>query len=168
MAALAAPLLEALLDTMPVARLALAGADDRPEALPIVFARVGATLYSPIDGKPKKHGRPARLAHLERRPEVGLTLDHYADDWQQLWWLKLDVRASIVVDDAPGWDAAVAALRSKYPQYRSTPLFSGTPTLVVMPWTRVRWWAAAGEAGLAGWLAAHARGGSDTCGYTCG
>lgn len=153
MAALPDTLVQALLDTMPVARLAVLGSDDRPEALPIVFARVGEVLYSPVDGKPKKSARLARLAHLERHPAVTLTLDHYADDWQALWWLKLDVTASVVVDDAPGWDDAVAALRAKYPQYATTPLFRGEPTLVVMPYTRVRWWGAGGEAGLTRWLA---------------
>ncbi|MEQ8233380.1 MAG: TIGR03668 family PPOX class F420-dependent oxidoreductase [Gammaproteobacteria bacterium] len=164
MPALAEPLLQALLDAMPVARLALIAGGQRPEALPIVFARVGSTLYSPVDGKPKKAGRLARLAHLERQPAVGLTLDHYAADWRDLWWLKLDVQASVAVDDAPGWDAAVAALRVKYPQYRETPLFRGEPTLIVMPWTRVRWWAADGEAGLRRWLADISPQGADPCG----
>ena len=153
MAALPDTLVHALLDATPVARLALLGANERPEALPIVFARVADVLYSPVDGKPKKSARLARLAHLERHPAVTLTLDHYADDWQTLWWLKLDVSASVVVDDAPGWDDAVAALRGKYSQYATTPLFRGEPTLVVMPYTRVRWWSATGEAGLAHWLA---------------
>lgn len=152
-AGLAADLLHRVVDRMPVARLALRGAGDRPEALPIVFARVGDTLYSPIDGKPKRAGRLARLDYLERAPAVSLVLDHYAVDWRELWWVKLDAEARIAHARDPAWDAAVAALRTKYPQYATTPLFSGEPTLIVLPWQRVRWWAASGEPGLRRWLA---------------
>lgn len=147
-------LLHALLDRMPVARLALIDGDGRAEAMPIVFARVGARLFSPIDGKPKKHGRLARLAHLERNPAVNLVLDHYAADWAELWWVKLDAEASIATDGGdPEWQAAVGALRTKYPQYATTPLFTGVPTLIVLPWSRVRWWAAGGSDAVAEWLA---------------
>lgn len=153
-AALPETLLHGVLDRMPVARLALIDGDGRPEAMPIVFARVGARLFSPIDGKPKKHGRLARLAHLERNPAVNLVLDHYAVNWAALWWVKLDADATIVTDgNDTDWDAAVAALSAKYPQYATTPLFTGVPTLIVLPWSRVRWWAAGGMEAIAGWFA---------------
>ncbi|MEX2482069.1 MAG: pyridoxamine 5'-phosphate oxidase family protein [Gammaproteobacteria bacterium] len=154
MPALPEKLLHGVLDRMPVARLAVLDATGRPEALPIVFARVGPCLYSPVDGKPKKHGRLARLAHIERNPAVQLVLDHYAADWTQLWWVKLTAEAAIVEDGAHAdWQAAVAALHRKYPQYReTTTLFTGVPTMIVLPWERVRWWAANGETGIVDWL----------------
>lgn len=153
MAALPDALLDEALDRTPVARLALTAADRRPEALPIVFARVGRTLFSPIDGKPKASARPARLAHLERQPEVSLVLDHYEDDWDALWWIRLDARASVAEGAHANWDAAVAALRAKYPQYGTTPLFRGEPVLVCLAIARVRWWAPRGEDGVRAWLA---------------
>lgn len=146
-------LLEAVLDRMPVARLALVDAAGTAEALPIVFARVGDSLFSPVDGKPKAHGRLARLAHIAARPRVGLTLDHYAHDWSRLWWIKLDGPAQVDHGAHPSWHAAEAALRAKYPQYALTPLFRDEPTLIVLRWERVRWWAADGGGGLAAWLA---------------
>ncbi|MCB1747930.1 MAG: pyridoxamine 5'-phosphate oxidase family protein [Gammaproteobacteria bacterium] len=146
-------LLHALLDRMAVARLGLSTADGRPEVLPIVCARVGQTLFSPVDGKPKAHARLARLAHLEREPRVALVFDHYDADWRQLWWIKLEADAVIARGAHAAWEAAVAALRAKYPQYATTPLFLGEPTLVVLPWQRVRWWAAGGLGGLEAWLA---------------
>ena len=144
--------LERLLDRMPVARLALLDPSGRPQALPIVYARVGERLFSPIDGKPKSRARLARLALIEREPRAPLLLDHYAADWRQLWWIRLDVDTAIADPGDPEWAAAEAALRGKYPQYATTPLFIDPPTAVVMRWQALRWWAADGEKTLAAWL----------------
>lgn len=145
-------MLFAVLDRMPVARLAVTDHRNRADAMPIVFARVGDTLFSPIDGKPKKHPRLARLAHIRANPAVTLVLDHYAADWQALWWIRFEAQAAIAVGSHAQWDAAVAALQQKYPQYATTPLFAGEPTLVVLQRDAIRWWAAAGENGIGAWL----------------
>lgn len=152
-------IVQRVLDAMPVARLAVHDHSDRADAMPIVFARVGDSLFSPIDGKPKKNPRLARLAHIRRRPSVTLVLDHYDDDWRNLWWLRVQAQAQVSVGDHPQWDAAVAALKGKYHQYQTTPLFLGEPTLIVMPWSGIKWWAAEGSDGLARWLAAAEGGG---------
>lgn len=147
--ALPEALLLRLLDQSPVARLALVDKQGYPEALPIVFARVARQLFSPVDGKPKKSVRLARLVHVEREPRVGLVIDRYDADWQQLWWVKLRTRAEVVVDGAhPAWQAAEAALRAKYPQYQDTALFLGVPTMLCFDIVDVRWWAAGGQAAL--------------------
>ena len=145
---------DGLLDSMPVARLAVTGHEGRADAMPIVFARVGDCLVSPIDGKPKKTARLSRLDHIRQQPAVTLLLDHYASDWETLWWLRVLADAEVTGACYPRWDEAVSALRRKYPQYEQTALFIGEPTLVVMHITALRWWAAAGEAGLDRWLAA--------------
>lgn len=153
MKALASDMLHAALDAMPVARLALRDADGNPEALPIVFARVGDCLYSPIDGKPKRTGvRLGRLARIEQSPDVMLVLDHYADDWSELWWIRLRGTSEIVGEKHPEWQAAEAALAAKYPQYDTTPMFVDEPTMIRLPWRGVSWWAAAGLDGLSRWL----------------
>jgi PPOX class probable F420-dependent enzyme len=151
---LAPELVDGLLDRMPVARLALIDGADCPDVMPIVFARVGRLLFSPIDGKPKRTARLARLAHIERDKRFGLVLDHYAEDWRELWWLRLQGDAEIAAGAHPDWDAAVAALRTKYRQYRTTPLFRAEPVLIVLAWREVRWWAAGGSDAIAQWLAA--------------
>ena len=149
---LAALQLEAVLDAMPVARLALRDLDDEPEALPIVFARAAGALWMPIDGKPKKAGASlGRLARLERAPKVMLVLDHYAHDWDDLWWIRLRCEAQIVMGKHPDWAAAVAALTDKYPQYGEIPMFCDEPILVRYTWTGVSWWSAS-PAALARWL----------------
>ena len=152
MAALPDDLLERVLDRLPVARLAVIDDDGVPDVMPIVFARVGQRLFSPIDGKPKKSARLSRLTHIQRRPQVGLVLDHYDADWQQLWWIRVSALATIVVAEHADWDAAVAALTTKYPQYRATPLFTGTPTMICFEYRKLRWWGASGVGGITQWL----------------
>ena len=66
------------------------------------------------------------MRHIERDPRVALLLDHYDADWRQLWWIRVDARASLVGGDV----AAEAALRAKYPQYATTPLFTAEPLLL--------------------------------------
>lgn len=150
MSGLAPQLLAQHLDNAAVARLAVIDDDGGPDVMPIVFARVASQLFSPIDGKPKRHGRLARLRHIEARPRVGLVIDHYDHDWRSLWWIRITAIAHIAVGHHPSWDAAVAALLTKYPQYQATPLFSGEPTLICFEPVSVRSWAAADGANTPG------------------
>lgn len=144
--------LEAVLDLMPVAHLALRDLDDAPEVLPIVFAQAAGALWMPIDGKPKRAGASlGRLARLERAPKVMLVLDHYADEWADLWWIRLRCDTQIVLGKHPDWDSAVAALADKYPQYATVPMFRDEPILVRYTWTGVSWWSASPDA-LRRWL----------------
>ena len=147
-------LCERIFDCMPVARLAVLGTNDTPDVMPIVFARVGAKLYSPIDGKPKKHARLARLDAIRANPQVGLVLDYYSADWQSLWWIKLSCRAAVVDETLPDFGAVKQALQQKYPQYREVDLFHGPPTAIEFSIAEQRWWASRGVAGVESWLAA--------------
>ena len=47
-----------------------------------------------------------------------MLVDHYDDDWTQLWWVRLDGVAEVVVDGAEH-EYAIALLEAKYPQYRA-------------------------------------------------
>ena len=145
-------LLEEVYCAMPVARLGVLDADSAIDVMPIVFATANERLYSPIDGKPKKSGRLRRLDSIALHPEAALTLDHYSGDWQSLWWIKLACEASVVTSDDGEFKAAEAALRTKYAQYQTTPLFKGEPTLIRFKVRTVKWWASSGEAGLRRWL----------------
>jgi PPOX class probable F420-dependent enzyme len=131
------PMVEHLLDTWPVARLATLGTDGRPHLVPIVFARCAGALWSPIDGKPKADRTPARVRNLERDPRVCVLLDRYAGDWRLLWWIRIDARAEVVRGEQ-----AAGEVRAKYPQYREVPLFRGDPTwLRIAPERTVSWYA---------------------------
>lgn len=143
------------LERWPVARLATATDAGRPHQVPIVFARAGGRLWSPIDGKPKRGGELARLRHLRAHPEVSLLLDEYDADWTRLWWIRIDAVAEVVavgdgdrsVTDGEGREAvaeAVAALEAKYPQYAEVPVLREPATLVAFEPVRIVSWAAGG------------------------
>lgn len=131
--------IERALDGWPVARLATSRPDGAPHLVPIVFARAGGALWSPVDGKPKRHAALARLANVRAEPRVALLLDDYADDWSRLWWLRVDGEAHVVDGAEP---AAEAALRAKYPQYASTPLFAAEPCWLRIAPRRLASWCA--------------------------
>ena len=138
-----------ILERWPLARLAFLGENDQPRQLPIVFARAGGALWSPVDGKPKRDRELARLRLLEQRPRVSLLLDHYAEDWTRLWWLELHGRADVVraaAESDPKVAGAAAALRAKYPQYGATALFLGPPTVLRIAVESARSWCAGADA----------------------
>ena len=138
--------IEALLERWPIARLVTLGGDGRPAPVPVVFARVGGALFSPIDGKPKRGSVLARERNLAADPRVALLLDHYADDWDLLWWLRVEGRAEVV--PAAAHPRALDALRAKYPQYARTALSSGEPRLLRVAVERISSWRASARAGI--------------------
>jgi PPOX class probable F420-dependent enzyme len=140
-----------VLERWPVAHLVTLDASGRPAPVPVVFARARGRLWTAVDGKPKRGGELARVRNVRRDPRVSLLLDHYDADWRLLWWLRVDGAAALH-QAGPGDDAAVAeavaALRSKYPQYAETPLFRGAPALLSVAVERTTGWCA-GPAALA-------------------
>jgi PPOX class probable F420-dependent enzyme len=102
-----------------VARLATASADAHPHVVPIVFAVAGDIVYTAIDWKPKTTRRLRRLANIAANPSVAVLVDHYVDDWTQLWWARADGTARIADGDEA--DAAVRLLSERYPIYEAQP-----------------------------------------------
>jgi PPOX class probable F420-dependent enzyme len=111
---------DARLTSARVARLATTDPDGRPHLVPIVFAVEGDTLYSAVDRKPKRSTKLRRIENARVRPDVTILVDHYDEDWRQLWWLRARGRAR-VLDDGNERLHALALLQEKYPQYRSEP-----------------------------------------------
>ena len=144
--------IERVLEHWPVARLATVDARGRPHQVPIVFARVGDRIWSPVDGKPKRGGELARVRHVRASPHVSLLLDDYAEDWSRLWWLRIDALASVVEPRDPRDDArvceAVDALERKYAQYESVAVLRDPPTLLSLEVGRVRSWCASADAAV--------------------
>ena len=99
-----------------VARLATVGADGRPHLVPICFALEDDVLYSAVDRKPKRSPHLKRIENVRANPQVTVLVDHYDDDWTQLWWVRLDGRARVLTE-GPERDRALALLVAKYPQY---------------------------------------------------
>lgn len=101
-----------------VARMATIGLYERPHIVPIVFAVLGErTIVTAVDAKPKTTIRLKRLDNIARRPDVSVLVDHYADDWEALWWVRADGTAT-TADASP---ELVAPLVAKYPQYAAIP-----------------------------------------------
>jgi PPOX class probable F420-dependent enzyme len=121
-----------------VARLATTDPDGRPHLVPIVFAIDGDTLYSAVDAKPKRSKTLRRIENARARPEVTILVDHYENDWSQLWWIRLRGRAR-VLDGGEELERALRLLVAKYPQYRDEP--PGAPVLAIDV-TDVRDWSA--------------------------
>jgi PPOX class probable F420-dependent enzyme len=131
--------IDARLAREPRAVLATLRADGSAALVPIVFARAGRVIWSPVDAKPKRSAALARLANVARDARVALLLDGYAADWSRLWWLRVEGRARSQRDDLA---AGEAALRAKYPQYASLALHAAEPQLLRIEITRVASWAA--------------------------
>ena len=107
------PLPTNALETARVARLATVGGKI-PHLVPVVFVHLDGILWIPVDGKPKRHFHLKRLRNIRNNPRVCLLIDHYEDNWQALWWVRIDARATIVDDNA----AATRALVEKYAPYK--------------------------------------------------
>jgi PPOX class probable F420-dependent enzyme len=114
-----------------VARLATVDATGAPHLVPIVFALTGDLIHTAVDAKPKRHNRLRRLANIAHEPRVSVLVDHYDDDWTQLWWVRADGVARAADTSAE----ALAALTAKYPQYRVTPPPGPFLTIEVRRWS---------------------------------
>ena len=111
--------------------------------MPVTFAIVGRRIVTAVDQKPKTTQRLQRLVNIEKHPAVSLLVDHYAEDWDWLWWVRVDGQAELHTnEDAP--PGAVAALVAKYPQYGAHP--PRGPVIVITPEKIVSWESQAGLA----------------------
>jgi PPOX class probable F420-dependent enzyme len=99
-----------------VARLATVGPDLTPRLVPCCLALDGMVAFSAVDDKPKRSVRLSRLADVARHPVASLLVDHYGEDWHELWWVRASGPAHELADQAER-DRAVRLLLSKYPQY---------------------------------------------------
>jgi PPOX class probable F420-dependent enzyme len=122
----------------PVARLATSTPDGKPHLVPVVFA-VGVdsdhdVVYTAVDAKPKTTQRLRRLANIAANEQVSLLVDHYADDWTQLWWVRVDGVAAIHADGA-AMHTGHELLRAKYPQYQSVSLNGPVIAVTVRRWS---------------------------------
>jgi PPOX class probable F420-dependent enzyme len=87
--------------------------------------REGApTVVSLLDAKPKSVDARdlARVRNIATNPNVCLTVDDYAEDWQQLRFVQLHGRARLLEGESDETVRAITVLREKYAQYREMPL----------------------------------------------
>lgn len=122
-----------------VARLATVDGSGQPLVLPICYVLAGETLCSPTDAKPKRVAvqRLKRLRNIRENPQVALVIDDYSEDWTQLAYVILHGTAEVLTE-GPVFDAAISALREKYPQYRQMPI-EANPMIAVHLTRAVSW-----------------------------
>jgi PPOX class probable F420-dependent enzyme len=121
-----------------VARLGTVDPDGAVRLVPVCFAVADGWLASAVDHKPKRTGQLRRLDDMRATGVATVLLDHYAEDWSELWWVRVRGRAEVLTTgQARG--AALDALGAKYPQYREHPP-SGAVWRVAMD--ELRWWRA--------------------------
>jgi len=120
-----------------VARLATLRADGTPRLVPITFVLLDDLVCSAVDEvKPKRSTRLARLDDVRRDPRAAVIVDHYAEDWAALWWVRIDGSAAVhEAGELAG--RARAALAAKYPPYAGAP--PKGPVLVLTPHRWAGW-----------------------------
>lgn len=128
----------------PVARLATVTASGRPHLVPVVFAvqfdhdnqfdHNNDVVYTAVDAKPKSTQRLRRLQNIEANAAVSLLVDHYADDWAQLWWVRADGTATVAREGA-ALATGYRLLRAKYEQYQFVSLDGPVIAITVTRWS---------------------------------
>jgi hypothetical protein len=98
-------------------------------------------IVIPVDTvKQKRHLALGRLANLAGDQRAVLLVEHYGDDWSELWWVRVHVNAlpsgSPDREPTPSWRLALAR---RYPQYRAAGTIAAT---VALRPTAITGWAA--------------------------
>src|SRR5207248_2342838 len=92
-----------------VARLATITATGTTHLVPICFAVIGETIYNAVDDKPKRSSRLQRLANVRAggaSAVASVLVDHWAEDWSELWWVRADGRGRVLDSAGPEADQA--------------------------------------------------------------
>lgn len=118
----------------PAATLATINPDGAPHLVPVVFAVRGDMIYTAVDAKRKSTHRLRRLANIEADARVCLIVDHYADDWTELWWVRADGVATVHYS-GEAMATGYALLRQKYPQYQRIALDGPVISVEVARWS---------------------------------
>jgi PPOX class probable F420-dependent enzyme len=103
-----------------VGRLATVTPEGQPHVVPCCFVLDDQTVYSAVDGKPKSTLALRRLENVRAHPSCSLLVDHYAEEWADLWWVRVD-GSGRVIERGDERERALDLLQAKYAQYRETP-----------------------------------------------
>lgn len=125
-----------------VARLATADASGRPHLVPMVFALADDTIYSAVDAKTKRSTSLRRLANIAANPRVAVLVDHYDDNWDELWWVRVDGSGRVLDAREPEGRDAIAQLVVRYSPYRAQPPRGPVIAIDIARWSS---WSATGS-----------------------
>ena len=120
-----------------VAHLATVTPEGAPHLVPVTFALDGGVIWWAVDAKPKRHRSLRRLDNIAAEPRVSLLVDHYEEDWERLWWVRVDGTASAADGEEVG--RGLEALAARYAAYRVAAPEGPVVRVEVERW---RWWSA--------------------------
>ena len=123
------------------AHLATITPEEHPHIVPVTFAVVDNWIATMVDHKPKTTMRLQRLENIQHRPQASLLTDHYEEDWDQLWWVRIDGQATLH-EQGETWEMSRQSLASKYEQYTERP---PEGPAIVIEIDRIKWWASTPE-----------------------
>ncbi len=131
-----------------IGRLTTVNERGRPSVVPFCFAVIGdeePVVVSVLDEKPKHvpDQELARVRNIRNNPHVAFVVDHYEEDWSRLAFVQVRGQARLVSPGDPGHAAAITALRSKYPQYRSMAI--ERRAVIVIERLHIQAWSSAGD-----------------------
>jgi len=109
-----------------IGRLATVTATGRPHIVAVCFALSRGRVVTAVDAKPKSTRALARLENVRATGRASLLVDHYEEDWSELWWVRVDGVAEVIDSEA-----AIDALAAKYEQYRTAR--PAGPVIAIVP-----------------------------------
>jgi PPOX class probable F420-dependent enzyme len=133
--------LTALVQAHRIGHLASVDMHAGPHVVPVCFVYDGVAIYSAIDHKPKRtsgYGMK-RIQNIVQNPQVAFLVDHYEEDWPQLYYVLMRGTATIL-EDGPERQRALRMLEAKYPQYRERHLSDSAGLVIKILPTSVRHW----------------------------
>src|SRR3954468_3608951 len=87
-----------------VGRLATVRPNGDPHLVPICFAVLegddGDVIVSGTDEKPKTTYALRRLRNIAEHSAATLLVDHYEEEWERAWWVRVDGRGRVIDDEA--------------------------------------------------------------------
>ncbi len=124
-----------LIGNSEIAVLATIRPDGTPRPVPVVYALLDdRRLLTAVDHKPKSTRQLRRLSDIERDGRVSVLWQHYEQDWDRLWWVRLDGVASVLSEPT---DEMRGALTIRYQQY--TDQSPQGPWILITPECVVGW-----------------------------
>lgn len=105
------------------------------DVVPVVFALLpDRRVVIPVDTvKPKRSSRLQRVVNVEHDSRCVLLVEHYEEDWSQLWWVRLHATAKPSAPSPP----VLEVLAGCFAQYESSG--SIVSALILTPST-IRGW----------------------------
>jgi coenzyme F420-0:L-glutamate ligase/coenzyme F420-1:gamma-L-glutamate ligase len=87
-----------LIKSARIGRLATASSNLQPYLTPVVFVIEQNSIFIPLDDKPKTIAAEQlkRVKNIRENPRVSLLVDHYEENWKNLWFVMLIGRATLL------------------------------------------------------------------------